>query len=195
MIQIIKAGQNWAGAPLVPGEVKNFDTPTEAQLVAAGVAAYMGQEGTGLARVLWQSHVQVPTPSDTAENSMLALLVPALSQGDMLRITVLVSQPINTNIPTARLRFAGQQVYSVSPASNRAGFLFTAYIRIRAGSQLSGPLAYGTGAFSNVSDLVATSIDTSVPQVLALTLQKTAAGDAVALESVTVELLKTQAYR
>lgn len=161
-------------------------------VTAVGNAAITS--GSGVPVLIAASSVAVASPSDTNENTLVTVAVPAATLGakGILRIKAWWTMTGNTNVKTPRIRFGGTAL-AASAISTAAvtGVEFDVHLENRNATNSqrfsanyalnSGTLAsgFGTGA-----------IDTTAAVNITFTMQKATGTDTGTLEGYVVEYLK-----
>lgn len=191
MIKIISDGLNYGGAPLMSGQVKNFDAATEAAYVATGKAIYLGKSCFGGVNAIGQQHAAVSAPANTSENTLYSLNIPGgtLGPNDSLRVTSVWTMTNSANNKTVNTKLGGSNIGSVV---NTAVATYKEQRQVSnrgvQNSQVAFVSAFGGLGQSSVA-VSALSIDTTKDQLLTVTGTKATAGETLTLESVLVEVI------
>lgn len=202
------------GTVLSIGSDSSLTLTANAQVTLGGVAFKIGFNGTDLftnwavidygtdssvesypaPRIIAKSAVAAVSPSDTVENALATITVPAGSMGPngVLRITSVWSVTNNANVKTARIRLGGPAgtIYAAPALASMVSLhdVRTIMNRNSESSQIGGN--GGTASYGVTTNSVVTSaIDTSAATTIVFTAQKATGADVMILESYIVELI------
>jgi len=157
----------------------------------------IAQGGTGNAyglptKILAQ-YSQVLAPADTNENTLWTGVVPGglLGANGRLLITCLFSFTNTTNSKTLRIKFGGSTINSTLISTALYGYSLGVMLFNRNSESVQLGTFYSGNHYGAISNTVKTyAIDTSQNETITITGQKATAGEALALEAVSVEVLK-----
>ncbi len=187
MIQIISEGLNYAGAPLMVGQVKSFDAATEAAFIATGKAVSIGKSAFGNVTALAQQNTAVTAPNDTNENTLYTVAIPggAMGPNGSIRVGTVWTCTNNANAKTLKVKHGGNIILNTLAASG-AGAIQHVKTSNRNSPNSQVCSSVGSGTTSTVSTY---ALDTTQTQNVTITAQKATAGDSIILESVLVEII------
>ncbi|MFD2271823.1 hypothetical protein ACFS07_13325 [Undibacterium arcticum] len=141
---------------------------------------------------LAQSAVAVSVTGTLTETTLASVTIPGGVMGlnGSLRITTLWSCTNNANNKTFNVRFGGTSICSNTSMNSSVAYIDRRVLHNRNSliSQVAMPGANGGSGNSTVA-LVTMTKDTSVDQLLTITMALANTGDTVTLESYTVEVL------
>ena len=142
----------------------------------------------GAVMVIGQQNVATTAPNDTNENTLYTLNIPGglMGPNDSLRVSAHWSCTNNANAKTLKVKHGSNTVLN-TPAASGAGAIQNVKTTNRnsLSSQICGSIGSGT-----TGTIATYSLDTSQPQTLTITAQKSTAGDSIVLESAMVELIR-----
>lgn len=142
------------------------------------------------AQVLAVQNTQVVAPANTNENTLFSFTVPANSMGPngVLKVSYITSCTNSANSKSVKVKLGGT-TFQTSTVTAVTGVAIMTSIRNRnaTNSQMAANSAVGDASGS--VGLNTGSIDTTQDQILSITGTKASAADALALESVIVELI------
>lgn len=187
MIQIIREGLNYAGAPLMVDQVKSFDAATEDAFIATGNAMLIGKSAFGSVAALAQQNTAVTAPNDTNENTLYTVAIPggAMGPNGSIRVSATWTCTNNANAKTLKVKHGGNIVLS-TPAASGAGTVQYVKTSNRNSPNHQVCSIVGSGVTATVSTY---TLDTTQTQNVTITAQKAAASDSIILESVLVEII------
>jgi len=144
-----------------------------------------------LSYVLAQSSTAITVTGTTAITPLFSTVLPGgiLSDGGSVRITALFSTVVGANAKPIGPRLGGSTLLSASliPATSASGRLSFEFFNRGAGLQLWPATLQGPHV-NNATAIYTTNIDTSVDQLVGISLQPVAAGDSITVEAWRIEV-------
>lgn len=150
---------------------------------------------TGAPVLLAQSYAPVSAPSDTNENVLATITVPAgaLGANTAVRLMLLWTLTNNANGKTIRVRMSGSSgtQFSSIPVASLANTVVHVLIANRAATNSQVSVTEYLNAGGTAGSLTPTtgSVDVSGAVTIVVTAQKSTAGDTMTLEGYTAEAL------